>query len=171
VSGDAKNLFVSHSYSDDAVLQELKGFVEGVGYVVRTLQHEGLEPIGTAAEACPSDTPSAPYDTPSVPYIDRAETLVVLISPGTRTRSDVDSEIEYAEKQGKRIVGVYVRGGREADLPANFRKYGDALVCWPSALVVEALTGDLKAWLQPDGETPVPELDIERFTCGEPVPE
>ncbi|WP_158621571.1 TIR domain-containing protein [Corallococcus aberystwythensis] len=164
MSGESKNLFVSHSYLDDAVLQGLKAALEKAGYIVEALPHDGPKPKDTAVASFTNEMPSAPC-------IDRAEALIVLVSPGLRTMSEVNSEVEYAERRGKRIVGVYVRGGRETDLPANFQKYGDALVSWPSTRVMEALDGTLNIWLRPDGETPVSERDIERFTCGEPVPE
>src|SRR5271169_3219846 len=61
-----------------------------------------------------------------------AGTVVVLIGKDTHSRPWVNWEIEQANKQGKRIVGVYVRGGTDADIPTAFEKYGSALVAWNS---------------------------------------
>lgn len=54
--------------------------------------------------------------------------MIVLISPETHTSKWVEWEIEYAAKLGKRIVGVFVRGGMDSDIPENLDLYGDAKV-------------------------------------------
>ncbi|WP_141593827.1 TIR domain-containing protein [Myxococcus sp. AB056] len=164
MSEGAKNLVFCHACRDDAVLHELAAHLETRGFVVRTLPFDGASLSGAVVE------PGA-NELSSRSSIDWAGTLVVLISPGARVRAGIDSEIEYAERGRKRIVGVYVCGGQEADLPAGFQKYGAALVSWPSERVLDALDGGLNTWFEPDGKTPVQERDIERFTCGEPVPE
>ena len=52
-----------------------------------------------------------------------ASTVVVLIGKETHSRPWVNWEIGQANKQGKRIVGVYARGATEADKPAALEKY------------------------------------------------
>ena len=163
MSGETKNICISHAPQDDAVVQELKELLKGHGYSLQDSSKESHTSSGAAGEHH--------IKAGLTPRIDWAGALLVLISPATRTRPWVDWEIEYAERQGKRIVGVYVPGGRDANLPASFQMYGDALVCCQIERVVEALNGTINTWCNPDGSILVPERDIERFTCGEPTPE
>ena len=86
------------------------------------------------------------------------------MSPETRTSSWVDWEIEYAHKLGKRIVGVWMRGARDADLPDALDKYADAVVGWNSEKIVDAITGASNDWLTPVG-APRPGREIKRFSC------
>ena len=56
-----------------------------------------------------------------------ASRVVVLIGKDTHLRPWVDWEIQQANRQGKRIVGVYIRGGTQADLPPALEKYASAI--------------------------------------------
>lgn len=161
--GEIKNVRISHAIRDDSVVQELTVLLKKHGYSVQDSSKES----NTLSEAAGEHYTKAGL----APSIDWAGALLVLISPAIRTRQWVDWEIEYAERQGKRIVGVYVPGGGDADIPASFQMYGDALVGYQIDRVVEALRGTITTWCNPDGLTVVPERDIERFTCGEPTPE
>lgn len=78
--------------------------------------------------------------------------VVVLIGKETHQREWVDWELEQANKQGKRIVGVFVSGGSEADIPKNFEAYGSALVKWNGDSIVRALEGE-NNFENPDGTT------------------
>ncbi|ADO73728.1 TIR domain-containing protein [Stigmatella aurantiaca] len=159
MSDESKNICISHAPQDGAVVQELKGLLAMHGY---SLQHSSSEsPLLSGAAGAHRMTPR----------IDRAGALLVLISPAIRTRPWTDKEIEYAERQGKRIVGVYVLGGQDADLPVSFQMYGDALVNCQVERVVDAVNGTINTWCNPDGSNLVPERDIERYNCGEPTPE
>ena len=73
--------------------------------------------------------------------IDWAGTVVVLIGPDTHTRPWVNWEIAYALKNGKRVVGVYLRGEKDATVPENLDKYGDAMVGWNADAIVDAIRG------------------------------
>lgn len=80
-----------------------------------------------------------------------ASTVVVLIGRQTHARPWVDWEINKAKELGKRIVGVFERGGTENDIPATFKKYGDALVAWNSSNVIDAIEGKCDPFERPDG--------------------
>ena len=80
-----------------------------------------------------------------------ASTVVVLIGKETHNRPWVDWEINLAKELGKRIVGVYERGGTENDKPAAFEKYGDALVAWNSDSVIDAIEGRCDPFEKPAG--------------------
>jgi len=94
-----------------------------------------------------------------------ATTVVVLIGRETHTRPWVDWEINKAHELGKRIVGVYERGGTENDLPEPFKKYGDALVAWNSDSVMDAVDGKPVAFQNPDGTPRQTTNPPPRNTC------
>ena len=72
-----------------------------------------------------------------------------MIGPKTASREWVDWEIEYAMKQGKRIVGVFLQGAKDSDVPQALQEYGDALVGWNSGKLAEAISGK-NIWLNED---------------------
>lgn len=149
MSGEIRTLFISHAPRDGETFQGLQALCKKQRYGIEG----GPPPSGTSSTA----------------RIDAADALVVVISPATRTRAEVNEEIEYAHRQGKRIVGVYAPDGTESDVPASFQKYGPALVTCQAEQVLAALVGDINHWFTPDGDA-VSEREIDRFTCGEEEP-
>jgi hypothetical protein len=100
------------------------------------------------------------------PKIDWAGKIIVLIGPETHKREWVNWEIKYAASMGdKRIIGIYLRGATEADVPANLNKYGDALVPWNSDKLEAALEGE-NIWLDPDNK-PRQGIPFDRSVCYE----
>ncbi|MFE8603353.1 TIR domain-containing protein [Archangium violaceum] len=159
MSGEARNLFITQADWDDAELQGLKNLLRGNGYELQDSSIAGSKP---------NEATNEQY---LAPRIDRADVVLVLISPVAHAQPQVDWAIEYAQQQDKRIVGVYVQGGTESDLPASFQMYADALVDCQAARVVDAIEGRLDTLLMPDGETEFPARDIDRWACGESEPE
>lgn len=94
-----------------------------------------------------------------------ASTVVVLIGKKTAQRPWVNWEIEKANQLGKRIVGVYERGGTENDKPAAFERYGNALVAWNSKNVIDAIEGTCDPFEKPDGQERQPANDQPRGSC------
>ena len=84
-----------------------------------------------------------------------ASTVVVLIGNETHARPWVNWEINQANAQGKRIVGVYTQGGTEADIPPAFEKYGSALVGWNADRIIAAVDGE-NNFERPDGQVRAP---------------
>ena len=80
-----------------------------------------------------------------------AGTAVVLIGKETHSRPWVDWEIRQANQQNKRIVGVYVRGGTEADKPEALEEYASAIVGWNTECIMAAIDGTEYQFLNPDG--------------------
>lgn len=70
-----------------------------------------------------------------------ASTVVVLIGKETHARPWVNWEITKANQLGKRIVGVFMRGASDADIPAALNNYGSALVNWNSNSIIDAVDG------------------------------
>ena len=157
MAGDLKNIFVSHVHEDDALVQDLRDLLGGKGHQVRDSSIDSLNP---------NNAHNDDYIKTGIlgPSISWASTLVVLISPETRQSEWVNWEIEYAEKQGKRIVGVWVRGGQEADMPENLDLYADAVVGWQADRVMDAINGDISNWTRADGSVREPRA-ITRYSC------
>lgn len=141
---DTKNLFISHVHEDDAELHGLKALLEKAGYEVRN---------GSIDKSKFNEAKDENYIKSGIlaPRIQWAGALVVLVSSETHKSSWVDWEIEYAEKQGKRIVGVWCQGAQESDLPSALAKYADALVGWQAEPIIAAVEGRLSNWYAPDG--------------------
>lgn len=81
-----------------------------------------------------------------------ASTVVVLVGSETHRRPWVNWEIEQASRLGKRIVGVYLQGGSQADVPEALEDYGHALVKWNSKSISDAVEGKNNRFERPDGE-------------------
>ncbi len=73
--------------------------------------------------------------------IDWASTVVCLIGPKTHDSEWVQYEIEYAHKKGKPIVGVFMRGATDADLPDAVADYASAIVGWNKQSILNAFGG------------------------------
>ena len=82
-----------------------------------------------------------------------AGTVVVLIGKETHSRPWVNWEIDQANKQGKRVVGIYVRGGMEVDKPAALEKYASAIVGWNTGSIITAIDGTGNPFQNPDGSS------------------
>jgi hypothetical protein len=63
----------------------------------------------------------------------------------------VNWEIEQAKKQNKRIVGIYVRGGTQADIPSALEDYANNIVAWNSDGIMAAIDGTANEFQNPDG--------------------
>ncbi len=93
-----------------------------------------------------------------------AGTVVVLIGKDTHTRPWVNWEIDKANEQGKRIVGVYVRGGTEADVPPSLEKYASAIVSWNTNSIMNAIDGE-NDFQNPDGGNRFPPNSQASVNC------
>ena len=143
-----RHLFISHHHQDDAEVTKLTNLLSGKGYDVRN----------SSVRMKPENQRKMAEKRVSDKVIERilrmkiswASTVVVLIGKGTHARRWVNWEIDKANEQGKRIVGVYVRGGTEADIPPSFEKYGSALVGWNTDNIIGAIDGN-NNFQNPDG--------------------
>jgi hypothetical protein len=152
-----KNVFISHVHEDDKLLQDLKDLLAKNGYEVRD---------GSIDSSKPNEAESEEYIKAEIlaPRIQWAGATIVLISPRTHDSHYVEWEIEYAHKKDKRIVGVWVQGGQDSDIPANLDAYADAVVGWQADRVMGAITGKINNWFGPDGAERAPRV-IPRHSC------
>ena len=97
--------------------------------------------------------------------IDWASTVVCLIGPKTHDSEWVQYEIEYAHKKGKPIVGVFMRGSTDADLPDAVADYASAIVGWNEQSILKAFDGK-GIFNNADGTSrPYGTGEAVRYTC------
>lgn len=158
MSDTTRNVFVSHVHEDDAGLAGLKQLLERHGMTVRDYSIRSDNPNNANAEDYIKREILAPR-------IRQCSALVVYVSPDTRWSDWVNWEIEYAHKQGKRIVGAYEIGAAGCKLPDALEEYGDATVGWRGEEIIGAIEGEVNTSRGPGGETPNTR-DICRHDCG-----
>lgn len=143
-----RHLFISHHHQDDAQVTNLTNLLLGKGYDIRN----------SSVRMKPENQRKMDQGRVSDGTIKRilqmkvswAGTVVVLIGKDTHSRPWVNWEINKANEQGKRIVGIYVRGGSEADVPPSLEKYGSAIVGWNAESIIKAIDGK-NTFENPDG--------------------
>src|SRR5205807_4539965 len=117
---DTKNVFISHIHEDDDLLQNLKDLLTRNGYEIRDSSIDSSKPNEAQDEAYIKSEILAPR-------IRWAGTFIVLVSPKTKESKYVEWEIDYAQKQNKRIVGVWAQGAQGTVAPAYLALYADAV--------------------------------------------
>lgn len=143
-----RHLFISHHHQDDEHVTSLTNLLSKKGYDVRN----------SSVRMKPENQRRMDEKKVSNAVIERilrmkiswAGTVVVLIGKDTHTRPWVDWEIRKANEQGKRIVGVYLRGGTEADVPPSLESYASAIVGWNGENILRAIDGT-NNFENPDG--------------------
>jgi hypothetical protein len=157
MADDIKNVFISHVHEDDDGLAKVKDLASQAGLSLRD---------SSINKTNPNDANHPDYIKTGIlaPQIQWASTLLVYVTPKTKNSEWVNWEIEYAEKQGKRIVGIYAHGAGECDLPEALKKYNDAMCGWNGEGLVDAILGQNDEWHDPDGGLRAPR-PIKRFGC------
>lgn len=143
-----RHVFISHHHADDAEVSNLTSLLTKNGYDIRN----------SSIRAKPSNQRRLKQGLVKEEVIRRllrmkiswAGSVVVLIGKETHTRPWVNWEIEQANKQGKRIVGVYVQGGKEADKPPALEKYASSIVGWNTDSIMAAIDGTANSFQNPD---------------------
>jgi hypothetical protein len=144
-----RHVFISHHHADDAAVSDLTSLLSKKGYDIRN----------SSIRAKPANQER--LDKGLVPEkvlkrllrmkISWAGAVVVLIGKQTHVRPWVNWEIEEAKAQGKRIVGVYERGGTQADLPPALENYASNIVAWNAESIISAIDGTENQFQNPDG--------------------
>ena len=115
-----RNVFISHIHEDDSGIDKIKNLARRHGMIVRN-------------DSVTSDSPNSAEAEDYIKYqilaprIKWASVLAVYVSPDTKDSWWVDWEIEYAQKQGKRIVGVWAHGAKDCELPKALEDYAEQL--------------------------------------------
>lgn len=153
---DIKNVFISHVHKDDAGLGKLKDLLASKGMAIRDSSiHTGK--FNNASDESYIKTQIL------APAINWAGVFICYVSPQTKDSAWVNWEIEYAAKQGKRIIGVWEHGEKECDLPAALTEYADAVVGWNGDAIIDAINGK-DTWEKPDGG-PCDTVGLKKHPC------
>jgi hypothetical protein len=158
-----RHVFISHHHADDAQVSALTELLARNRYEIRN----------SSIRVKPANQRRLDAKQVSDSTIKRllrmkiawASTVVVIIGKETHNRPWVDWEITKAKELGKRVVGVFERGGTENDEPDALKKYGDARVAWNSANIIDAIEGKCDPFENPDGEERPPTDDPPRNKC------
>jgi hypothetical protein len=153
---DNKNVFISHIHSDDDGLQKLKTLLGKKGMNVR----DSSIHVGKFNNATDENYIKTGILAPAINW---AGVFICYVSPQTKNSEWVNWEIEYAAKQGKRIVGVWAHGENECEIPQALKEYADALVGWNGDSIADAINGDDKSE-KPDG-SPCDPVPLKRHPC------
>ena len=148
-----RHLFISHHHKDDAEVSRLTDLIKSKGFDIRN----------SSVRMKPENQRRMDEKRVSDRVIERilrmkiswSSTVVVLIGKDTHTRKWVNWEIDKANEQGKRIVGVYARGSTEADVPSSLEKYASAIVAWNSNSIMAAIDGE-NDFQNPEGGNRLP---------------
>ena len=142
---DTNRIFVSHIHEDDEHIAAMRKLLAEHGHEVQ---------VSAVDSTNPNNAKDEDYIKSDIlgPKIDWASTMVVLISPGTKDSEWVSWEIERAQKQGMRIVGVWTEGAAECDVPEGLTRYADAVVGWQADRIEGAISGTISNWTASDGQ-------------------
>ena len=131
-----KNVFISHKHADDDALSGLKEFVErrGINWCDYSMA------AGNSNSAVDGD-----YIKHHIlaPLIRQADCLIVYVSDKARQSDWVDWEIDYAQRHGKRTVGVWAAGDRNWNFPIALEERLDTVVEWTGWKIIAAIKGEL----------------------------
>jgi hypothetical protein len=158
-----RHVFISHHHKDDAEVGKLTTLLGEKGYDIRN----------SSIRAKPANQRRLDQGMVKEETIRRllrmkiswAGTVMVLIGKETHSRPWVNWEIDQANRQGKRIVGVYVRGATDADKPPALEKYASAIVGWNSDSIINALDGSVYPFQNPDGSSRLPTHERVSLNC------
>ena len=140
-----KNVFISHVHEDDDGLGKLKELLASKGMQIRDASINSEKPNN-------AKNPDYIKGEILAPQINWAGTFICYVSPLTKNSEWVNWEIEYAAKQGKRIIGVWQHGESECEVPDALREYADAMVGWTGDGIIDAINGkDISE--KPDGSS------------------
>lgn len=159
----SKNVFISHHHKDDDSVTKFTNLLAGKDYRIRN----------SSIRVKPGNAERLEKKLVSDETIRRllrmkmswAGTVVVLVGSQTHSRDWVNWEIEEAERQGKRILGVFMQGAKDSDIPEALEKFGDGLVGWNSEKIIAGLEGEDVGWCNSTGEQRIPTHNVKRVAC------
>jgi hypothetical protein len=154
--GELRNVFISHIHEDDAGLQKLKDLLDTKGLTVR----DGSIHKGKFNKAEDENYIKTQLLAPRINW---AGTLICYVTPETKNSEWVNWEIEYAAKQGMRIVGVWAHGEAGCELPDALKEYADAIVGWNGNAIADAMDGK-DVCEMPDGSS-CAVVPLKRHPC------
>lgn len=159
----SKNVFISHHHKDDKSVEDFTNLLDGKNYKIRNSSIRVSEKNRERLEK--EQIPRSTLERLLRMKMRWAGTFIVLIGSQTHSREWVNWEIEEAAKLGKRIIGVFMHGGKDADIPESLEKFGDGLVGWNSEKIISALEGEEVGWCNSGGQPRTPVNNVKRIGC------
>lgn len=148
------NVFVSHYHNDEENIGKMKELL-GDRYNIRNY---------SVTSDKYNNAKNEDYIKSMLrPLIKQAGTFICLIGPNTHESKWVNWEIDQAIKQGKRIVGVYLRGAKDSDIPPALEDGADAMVGWNHDSIIDAINGN-SSFTNADGSVRA-SVGMTRITC------
>ena len=151
---DLMNVFVSHYHEDEDNIKRMKDLL-GDDYSIRN--------YSVTSEKYNNVSNKEYIQSLLRPLINQASTFICLIGPNTHDSEWVNWEVEQAFKQGKRIIGVYLWGAKDSDIPPALEDAADAMVGWNHDTILDAINGN-NIFTNADG-TVRPNVGGSRVTC------
>ena len=151
---DLMNVFVSHYREDEDNIKRMKDLL-GDDYSIRN--------YSVTSEKYNNVSNKEYIQSLLRPLINQASTFICLIGPNTHDSEWVNWEVEQAFKQGKRIIGVYLWGAKDSDIPPALEDAADAMVGWNHDTILDAINGN-NIFTNADG-TVRPNVGGSRVTC------
>jgi MTH538 TIR-like domain (DUF1863) len=148
---ERRHIFISHHHADDAKVDQLTDLLQRGGSDVRNSSVR-MKPANQRRfdEGRVKDETIRRLLRMKISW---ASTVVVLIGQETHSRPWVNWEIKEANTQGKRIIGVYERGGLDAEMPQTLERYGSAIVAWNTESIIDAIEGRNNLFQNSDGSS------------------
>ncbi len=156
MSSDIKNVFISHLHEDDEGLRKLKDLLSKNGMDIKDSSINSDKPNN-------ANSPEYIKAKILAPHINWASVLLVYITPETKNSEWVNWEIEYAEKQNKRIIGIWANGDNQCEVPEALDKYAAAIVGWQSDKIIDAINGEYSQF--ENQNSTLIERQITRYNC------
>ena len=151
---DLINVFVSHYHEDEDNIKRMKDLL-GDDYSIRN--------YSVTSEKYNNASNKEYIQSLLRPLINQASTFICLIGPNTHDSDWVNWELDQAFKQGKRIIGVYLWGAKDSDIPPALEDAADAMVGWNHDTILDAINGN-NIFTNADG-TVRPNVGGSRVTC------
>lgn len=151
---EIKNVFVSHYHEDEDSIKQFKDLLSA-DYCIKN--------YSVTSEKYNNATNEEYIKSLLRPLINQSSTLICLIGPETHDSKWVDWEIREAEKLDRQIIGVYIQGAKDSDIPPALEEFADAIVGWNTENIEKALGGE-SIFVKSDG-TPRDSISGGRGEC------
>ena len=130
---EIKNVFVSHYHEDEDSIKQFKDLLSA-DYCIKN--------YSVTSEKYNNATNEEYIKSLLRPLINQSSTLICLIGPETHDSKWMDWEIREAEKLDRQIIGVYIQGAKDSDIPPALEEFADAIVGWNTENIENALGGE-----------------------------
>lgn len=141
---EIKNVFVSHYHEDEDSIKAFKRLLSD-DYCIKNYS------VTSDKYNNANDKNYIKYSYLK-PLINQSGVLICLIGPNTHDSEWVDWEIREAARLGKQIIGVFIHGAKDSDIPPALNDLADAIVGWNTDNITRALNGEC-IFVNSDGTT------------------